>query len=73
MVILFEPTWWMNDQDAKTGPKVLTSEWAKRLGAVDPKMQVSASQLGGQGQYEPGESSRRPRRRVMSQILINNY
>ena len=35
------------DQDAKTGPKMLASERAKRLCAVEPKSQVSANQLGG--------------------------
>ena len=35
------------DHDVRTRPKLLTSERAKRLGAVDPKVRVSASQLGG--------------------------
>jgi len=35
----------VKDQEAKTGNKVLTSELSKRLGAIDPRAQVSANQL----------------------------
>ena len=63
----------VKDQNAKTGPNLLTSEQAKCSGAVDPKAQVSTSQLGGLGQYERGEDSRRLRRCVTSQMLINKY
>jgi hypothetical protein len=37
----------VKDQDIKTGPKLLTFKRAKRSGDMDPKKQVSASQLGG--------------------------
>ena len=61
------------DHDANTGPKLRTSEWAKHSGAMDPKARVSANRLGGQGRYEQGEGSKKPPRRVMSQMLINKY
>ena len=56
------------DRDASTGPKLLTFERAKRSEAVDPNARVLASQLGGQGRYEQGEGSKKPRRRVTSKI-----
>ena len=63
----------VKDQDAKTRPKLSNSERAKHSGATDPKALVSASQLGGQGRYEQGEGSKKPRRCVTSQMMINKY
>ena len=39
----------LKENDADERVKILTSDRAKRLGAVDPKAQASANQLGGQG------------------------
>ena len=63
----------LKENDADEGVKILTSGRAKRSGAIDPKAQALASQLGGHGRYYQGESSRRPHRRVTSQMLINKY
>ena len=63
----------LKENDVDEGVKILTSGWAKRSGAVDPKAQASANQLGGQGRYDQGGNYRKPRRRVTSQMLINKY
>ena len=33
----------LKENDADEGVKILTSDWAKRLGAIDPKAQASAN------------------------------
>ena len=48
------------EKGADEGMKVLAFKWSKRSGAVDPKTQVSANQLGRQGRYDQEEGSRRP-------------
>jgi hypothetical protein len=52
--------------------KLLTSDSAQNKGAVDPKVQVTAADVKGKGLLlEEGES--KPRRPVMSQMLINKF
>ena len=46
------------DHDASTGPKLLTFKQAKRLGAVDPKVRVLASQLGGRADMSKEKDQR---------------
>jgi hypothetical protein len=44
----------INSQDVEGKSKVLTSEQAKRLGAVDPEVQVSADEVRNRSRYEQG-------------------
>ena len=46
------------DHDARTGPKLLTFERAKHLGAKGPKARVSAGQLGGRADLSKEKDQR---------------
>jgi hypothetical protein len=63
----------VNDQDVKGKSKVFTSEKARRSGAIDPEVQVSADELKDWSRHEQGQSSRGPRRAVTSQMLLAKY
>ena len=53
--------------------KILTSSSAKRSGAVDPKAQITADEVKGKGRQDDAEHSSVPRRRVTSQMLLNQF
>ena len=53
--------------------KILTSSLAKKSGAVDPKAQITTDEVKGKGPQEEAERSSAPRRRVMSQMLLNKF
>ena len=53
--------------------KILTLLSAKRSGAVDPKAQIAADDVKGKGPIKDAEHSSAPRRRVMSQMLLNKF
>ncbi|RLN16563.1 putative retrotransposon gag protein [Panicum miliaceum] len=54
--------------------KVLTSESAKRSGAMDPRKQVTLDDVKGKRRVEDeGEGSERSRRPITSQFLLNKY
>ena len=53
--------------------KIQTSSSAKKSGAVDPKAQIAANEVKGKGTQEEAECSLAPRRRVMSQMLLNKF
>ena len=53
--------------------KILTSSSAKKSGAVDPKAQIVADEVKGNGPMEDVGRSSAPRRRVTSQMLLNNF
>ena len=63
----------LKEKGADEEVKILTSGRAKHSGVVDLKSQASANQLGGQGRYDERKGSRRSRRCVTSQMLINKY
>ena len=62
----------VKDQDAEMGTKVQTFDRAKRLGAVDPRVHISADQFRGRSRYDQGGDPKKPRR-VTSWILLNKY
>ena len=53
--------------------KILTSSSAKKFGVVDPKAQIVADDVKGKGPMKDAERSSAPRRRVMSQMLLNKF
>ena len=53
--------------------KILTSSSAKKSGAVDPKTQIAADEVKGKGPMKDARRSSSPRRRVMSQMLLNKF
>ena len=53
--------------------KVLTSQSAKESGAVDPKAQISVDEAKGKKPQEKAEGSVAPRKKVMSQMLLNKF
>ena len=53
--------------------KILTSSSAKKSGTVDRKVQIAADDVKGKGLMKDAERSSAPRRRVMSQILLNKF
>ena len=53
--------------------KVLTSQWAKESGAIDPKVQKSADEVKGKRPQEEAECSIVPQRRVTSQMLWSKF
>jgi hypothetical protein len=63
----------INDPGNKGKSKVLTSEWAKKTGAVDPKMEISTDKLKSQSRHDQGQSSRGPRRTITFHMLLNKY
>ena len=53
--------------------KVLTSQSAKESGVVDPKPQVLADAAKGKKPQEEVERSAAPKKKVMSQMLLNKH
>ena len=53
--------------------KVLTSSLVKKSRVVDPKAQITADEVKEKGPMEEAERSSAPRRRVMSQMLLNKF
>ena len=53
--------------------KILTSSSAKKSGAIDPKAQIAADEVKGNGLQEDARCSSVPRRCVMSQMLLNKF
>ena len=53
--------------------KILTSSSARKSRAVDPKAQIIADEVKGDGQQEEAERSSVPRRHVTSQMLLNKF
>jgi len=53
--------------------KVLTSQSAKESGAVDPKARVLADEFKGKKPQEEVEGSVEPKKKVMSQMLLNKF
>ena len=53
--------------------KILMSSSVKKSRAVDPKEQITADEVKGKGTQEEAECSSVPRRRVMSQMLLNKF
>ena len=60
------------DEDSPQA-KILTSSSAKKSGAVDPKVQIAADEVKGKGPIKDAECSSAPRRRVTSQMLLNQF
>ena len=52
--------------------KVLTSQSAKESGAVYPKAQITADEAKGKGLQQKEESAV-PKKKVMSQMLLNKF
>ena len=66
----------MVDVSKDKGPaktKILTSESAKKSGAVDPEVQISADEVKGKGSQDNTKCSSASRRRVTSQTLLNKF
>ena len=53
--------------------KILTSSSARKSGAVDPKAQIAADEVKGKDPQEEAKCSLAPRKRVMSQMLLNKF
>jgi len=53
--------------------KVLTSQSAKKSGAIDPKAQVSADEVKGKKPREEAEGSAVSKKKVTSQMLLNKF
>ena len=53
--------------------KILTSSSARKSGAIDPKAQMAADKVKGKSQQDEAKRSSAPRRRVMSQMLLNKF
>ena len=53
--------------------KILTSSSAKRSGAIDPKVQITADEVKGKGPMKGVGRSSTPHRRVTSQMLLNKF
>ena len=53
--------------------KILTSSSAKRSGAIDPKVQITADEVKGKGPMKGVGRSSTPRRHVTSQMLLNKF
>jgi hypothetical protein len=53
--------------------KILTPSSAKKSGAVDPKAQIVADEVKGNGPMKDAERSSAPRRHVTSQMLLNKF
>ena len=53
--------------------KILTSSLAKKSGTVDPKAQITTDEIKGKSLQVEAKRSSAPRRRVMSQMLLNKF
>jgi hypothetical protein len=52
--------------------KMLTSQLAKKSGAVDPKAQITTDEAKGKEPLQKGESAA-PKKKVTSQMLLNKF